>query len=154
ALPNYGVTPRSSLDSAYELRISHWSTKLPKLVVHTDWSYHGRYDHFYGNFTYLGTPQFGFKSTSYGAPLAQFGVLIYLDTYKSAYGKGWKRENSFLTHKNTSIWCYSAFPHAPRPAGKGSKYRFTAIGPGALPDVQVTINGPGGYNATKDAAAN
>ena len=118
----------------------------------------GQWQHLYGSYTYLGKPHFGFKTTSYGAPLDKFGVLIYLDTFNSAYGSGWKRENSFVTHLNTSIWCYSVVPHkigaVSRPAGKGAKYRMTAQSPGALPDVMWTGLSPGAYDATKDQAAN
>jgi hypothetical protein len=153
-LPNYGVKPRTALDGAFELRLSHWKGPLPELEVHDDWSFAGRFDHLYGNYTYLGNPQFGFKSTSYGAPLDKFGVLVYMDTFNSPYGRGWLRENSFLTHLNSGIFCYSVNPHGTRPAGKGSTYRLTAQSPGALPDVSLTLPGPGVYDAKKDATAN
>ena len=153
-LPNYGVRAKSKMEGAYELRLSHFSGPLPLLVAKTDWAFGGKFDHFYGNFTYLGHPQFGFKSTSYGAPLDKFGVLIYLDTYNSAYGAGWHRENSFLTHMNSGIWCYSANPHGSRPPGRGTKYRLTVQSPGVLPDIGMTMSGPGGYDAARDAAAN
>jgi hypothetical protein len=153
-LPNYGVAPKTAIDGAYELRLSHWKGPLPVLEVHTDWSFGGQWDHLYGKYTYLGNPQYGFKSTSYGAPLDKFGVLVYMDTFNSAYGAGWKRENSFLTHLGSGIFCYSVNPHGARPAGKGLNYRLTAQSPGALPDVSAIVPTPGPYDAAKDATAN
>lgn len=154
ALPNYGVPSRAPDLNAWELRLSHWSGPLAVLTVGTDWSFGGQFDHFYGALTLGGKPHFGFKTTSYGAPLDKFGILVYLDTFNSAYGKGWKRENSFVTHNPTGIFCYSMNPHGSRPAGKGTKYRMTAIGPGVTPDVVWQGNSPGPYDAEKDKAAN
>ncbi len=103
------------------------------------------------------TPQFGFRSTSAGEPLDSFGRNIYLDTFDSAYGAGWKRENSFLTHTNTGAFCYGLFEHQngiQRPAGKGTKYRATVEGRGLTPDAMWEELAPGTYNADLDAEAN
>ena len=67
------------------------------LTIDTDWAWH-QWDHLFGTFTYGGQPVFGFRSTPGGEPLDTFGRNIYVDTFNSAYGAGWKRENSFLTH--------------------------------------------------------
>jgi hypothetical protein len=97
---------------------------------------------------------YGFSSTSAGVPLDTFGRNIYVDTFDSAYGKGWKRENSFLTHRSKGSFCYGLFPHGSHPAGNGVKYRATAIGPGVAPDVMWTGDAPGAYDATVDKEAN
>ena len=55
-----------------------------------------------------------------GHPLDAFGRNIFVDTLDSAYGPGWKRENSFLTHKPTGAFCYGFYPRAGRPAGNGT----------------------------------
>ena len=68
-------------------------------------------------------------------PLDSFGRNLYVDTFDSVYGSGWKRENSFLTHTNTGAFCYSVNPHGAHPAGNGTQYRATIIGPGVTPDV-------------------
>ena len=153
-LPNYGEKVRNPDLAATELRLSHWRGELPLLTVKQDWSFGGQWEHFYGSYTYLGKPMFGFKTTSYGAPLDKFGVLIYLDVFNSNYGKGWKRENSFVTHNPTGIWCYSLNPHGSRPAGAGQKYRMTAQSPGALPDVLWQGRTLGKFNPELDAKAN
>ena len=70
-----------------------------------------------------------------GNPLDTFGRNIYVDTFDSAYGTGWKRENSFLTHTSTGAFCYGFNPHGSHPAGKGTQYRATVEGPGVTPDV-------------------
>ena len=147
-LPEYGVTA-NGIRNAVELRLSHWSGELPVLTIRVDWAYR-RYDHLFGTFTYRDAPVFGFRSTASGSPLDSFGRNIYLDTLDSAYGPGWHRENSFLTHRGTGAFCYGLYPHGDRPAGKGARYRATAIGPGATPDVMWEGAAPGPYDAALD----
>ena len=52
-------------------------------------------------FTYQGLPVYGFSHKLSGEPLDDYGRNIYLDTFNSAYGPGWRRENGFLTHNPT-----------------------------------------------------
>ena len=133
ALPNYGL-PASGKSAVWELRLSHWNGELPVLNVKLNWAYR-KFHHIFGSFTYLGKPVHGFKSTSAGVPLDTFGRNLYVDTFDSAYGKGWKRENSFLMHKGTGKFCYGFYRHGSRPEGDGTRYRATIIGPGVLPDI-------------------
>jgi hypothetical protein len=151
-LPDYGVTPTAS-QSVLELRLSHWMGPLPVLSVHTDWAWH-RWDHLYGEVTYLGRPTFGFHSTRGGNPLDSYGRNVYIDTYDSVYGGGWRRENSALTHTGTGVFCYSVDPHGNRPAGTGARYRITVIGPGVTPDLRWEGPAPGRYDARLDREAN
>jgi hypothetical protein len=151
-LPNYGVSP-SPAQAAVELHLSHWSGPLPVLTVKVDWAYR-RFDHLYGSFVYGGTGVYGFHSTSAGVPLDSFGRNVFVDTYDGPYGDGWKRENSFLTHKSKGTFCYGFFPHGSHPPGKGTKYRATIMGPGVTPDVQWEGAAPGPYSASADQAAN
>jgi hypothetical protein len=151
-LPNYGVAPTAA-QAAWELRLSHWTGELPVLSVSTDWAWH-QWDHLFGTFTYDGSPVYGFKATPGGNPLDSFGRNVYVDTYDSAYGSGWKRENSFLTHTGTGAFCYSVNPHGSHPAGKGTKYRATVEGPGVTPDVMWEGLAPGPYDKQADQAAN
>jgi hypothetical protein len=152
-LPNYGLAPTSAIQHAWELHLSHWTGALPALTIKTDWSWH-QWDHLYGTFTYGGTGVFGFRATPGGNPLDTFGRNVYVDTFNSAYGAGWKRENSFLTHINTGAFCYSINPHAGHPAGKGEKYRATVIGPGVTPDAFWQADAPGAYDRAADLLAN
>jgi hypothetical protein len=151
-LPNYGLTPNKT-QSVWELRLSHWTGPLPELKIDLDWAWR-KWDHLYGTYTYRGQPVYGFASTPSGQPLDGFGRNLYVDTLDSAYGKGWKRENSFLTHKGTGVFCYSVNPHAPHPAGMGVKYRATIQGPGVTPDVMWEGVPPGPYDKAVDAEAN
>jgi hypothetical protein len=148
ALPNYGALPGAG-EAVWELRLSHWTGPLPVLAIHLDWAYR-RYDHLFGSLSYLGSPVYGFSSTSEGAPLDRYGRNIYVDTLDSAYGAGWRRENSFLSHKGTGTFCYGFYPHGSSPAGKGVRYRATAIGPGVTPDVTWEGVAPGAYDASLD----
>lgn len=147
-LPNYGLVP-SPKQAVWELRLSHWSGALPQLTVNLNWAYR-KFDHIFGSFTYGGTPVHGFASTSTGNPLDTWGRNLYVDTFNSAYGMGWKRENSFLMHKGTGTFCYGFYPHGSRPAGHGEKYRATIIGPGVTPDVMWQGRPLGTYNQVLD----
>ncbi len=92
----------------------------------------------------------GFASTPKGNPLDTFGRNLYVDTFNSAYGLGWRRENSFLMHKGTGTFCYGFYAHGERPTGNGERYRATIIGPGVTPDVMWTGEPLGGYNQALD----
>ena len=147
-LPNYGLvaTPEQAV---WELRLSHWKGPLPELTVHLNWAYR-QFQHVFGSFTYLGKPVHGFKSTPAGVPLDTFGRNLYLDTFSSAYGQGWKRENSFLMHKNTGKFCYGFYRHGARPEGHGQRYRATIIGPGVIPDISWSAEALGAYDKEFD----
>jgi hypothetical protein len=151
-LPDYGIAPTRA-EAVWELRLSHWTGPLPVLTVNTDWAYR-TWDHLFGSLSYLGKPTFGFSSTAGGNPLDTYGRNVYIDTFDSAYGSGWRRENSALTHRGTGVFCYSFNPHDAHPAGKGSKYRITVIGPGVTPDVMWESDAPGPYDKAADLAAN
>jgi hypothetical protein len=151
-LPNYGLKPTPQ-QAVWELRISHWTGDLPALEVSTNWAYR-RFDHIFGRFSYLGSPVFGYRATPVGVPLDSFGRNLYVDTFNSAYGRGWKRENSFLMHTGSGAFCYGFFRHGKRPAGKGQRYRATIIGPGVTPDIFWESDAPGTYSRELDLAAN
>ncbi|HVM16861.1 MAG TPA: hypothetical protein VM290_04725 [Gaiellaceae bacterium] len=151
-LPNYGLAPTPK-QAVWELRLSHWTGEIAQLEVNLNWAYR-QYDHLFGRFTYRGQPVHGFKSTSTGVPLDTFGRNLYVDTLNSAYGRGWKRENSFLMHQGTGAFCYGFFPHGNRPVGKGERYRATIIGPGVTPDVYWEAPAPGPYSRELDLVAN
>ena len=143
-LPDYGLRP-SAKQAVWELRLSHWTGALPVLTIHLDWAYR-RYDHLFGALAYRGQPVYGFRS----APLDSFARNIYVDTYDSVYGSGWRRENSFLSHRGTGAFCYGFYPHGVHPIGKGTAYRATVIGPGVTPDVMWQSAALGPYDATLD----
>jgi hypothetical protein len=152
-LPDYGLPPNAT-ETQMEVHLSHWTGPLPILAVHADWGYHGRWQHLWGTYTYLGSGIHGYHSTPQGVPLDLFGRNLYLDTYDSIYGPGWRRENSFLTHNPRGSWCYSVNPHGGHPAGVGTHYRLTILGLGVTPDVSVVVTAPAPYNRRTQAAAN
>lgn len=152
-LPNFGVAP-NGLRAQPELRLSHWSGPLPQLVLKSDWSFAGKWQHVYGYLSYHGTAVYGFGSSRFGVPTDSFGRNVYLDTLDSAYGTGWRRENSFLTHNPLGTFCYDLSPHRAGLTGAGTQYRATVIGPGVTPDIATVVNAPGPYDPAKDAVAN
>jgi hypothetical protein len=139
-LPNFDGRPTSRL-GAWELHLSHWNGPLASLEAWTDWVYDGRYHHLFGRLTYAGQPVYGFSATRAGSPRDDYGRNIYVDTFDSRYGKGWRRENAFLAHRPTGVFCYGFYRFTSRGPGNGAKYRLTAVGPGVTPDVSVVVNG-------------
>jgi hypothetical protein len=144
-LPNFDERPHGVFGS-WELHLSHWSGPIASLEAWTDWVYGGRFHHLFGRLTYAGKPVYGFSTTKVGSPLDGYGRNIYVDTFDSRYGKGWRRENAFLAHKPTGVFCYGFYKFSSRGPGNGAKYRLTAIGPGVTPDVSITVAGLDDYN--------
>jgi hypothetical protein len=151
SLPDYGLPPTQG-QRQWELRLSHWRGPLAVLRISVDWSYR-RFDHLYGSLTYRARPVYGFRATPAGSPLDAYGRNVFVDTFDSEYGGGWRRENSFLVHKPHGVFCYGFYPHAGRPPGAGTRYRATVIGPGVTPDVTWEGPAPGPYDADRDRAA-
>lgn len=142
------VRPRAAPTSAvWELHLSHWTGATAELTVKLDWV-ERRYDNLYGKLTYRGQPVHGFRSTDRGNPLDSYGRNIYLDTFNSSYGTGWRRENGFLAHKPTGGFCYGLR------RGGGQAYRAAVVGPGVTPDVFWESTAPGPFNLTRELAAN
>ena len=147
ALPDLGFMPWLASQRVWELHLSHWSGPLAKLEVFQDWTYAGRFRRVFGRVTYRGRPVYGFKADRYGAPQDRFSRLVYVDTFNSAFGRGWRRDNSFLLHTGKGIFCHGfyaidpsrGYPGYPRtglrPPGHGDRYRITVNGPGVTPDV-------------------
>ena len=151
-LPNFGVRATAA-QAVWELRLSHWAGELPQLEVKMNWAYR-KYEHMFGRFTYRSEPVYGFRSTPAGVPLDTYGRNLYVDTYNSAYGRGWKRENSFLTHRGTGAFCYGFYAHGSHPVGSGERYRATIIGPGVTPDIYWEGTSPGTYDRALDLLLN
>jgi hypothetical protein len=154
-LPNLGYVPWLQSQRAWELRVSHWRGPTAQIEVWLDWVYSRRYHHLFGRLTYLGKPVHGFNSSPTGNPLDRYGRNLYLDTYNSAYGLGWRRENGFLAQKPTGTFCYGFFERKPYPGypdrgllvrGNGERYRLIVQGPGVTPDVMWQGNGLHDYD--------
>jgi hypothetical protein len=143
-LPLLGFDPWLPSQRAVELHVSHWSGPLAELNVHVHRTYGGRFVGLFGRATYGGEPIHGFGATAAGVPRDRFGRNVYIDTFDSAYGPGWRRETGILVHTPTGTFCHSFVPQRPpggypsqglRPPAPGSRYRVTMVGPGVTPDV-------------------
>jgi hypothetical protein len=132
---NLGLPPFKPGHGAYELRLSHWSGDVALIEAWVDWSYGGRWHHIFGRLTYRGHPVHGYTATYEGDPTDTYGRVINLDTFNSAYGPGWRRENAFLARRPDGTFCYGFVPHGRRPAANGKRYRLATSGPGVTPDV-------------------
>jgi hypothetical protein len=145
SLPLLGFDAWKPSQTQYELHVSHWTGELPKLEVYTHWTYGGEWQGLFGRLTYLGNPVHGFGSTGDGNPRDRYGRNVYIDTFNSAYGAGWRRESGILAHKPSGTFCHSFVPQKPFPgypsqtmrrAAPGERYRITVMGPGVTPVVQ------------------
>jgi hypothetical protein len=160
-LPNVGYIPWTHEQKVWELHISHWTGETAQLSVYTDWVYGGKFHEVFGRATYNGKPIYGFSTTHSGKPLDTYGRLVFLDTFASAYGPGWRRENSFVVHKPSGMFCYGFYPYSTygsyphqrsqQLTGNGEKYRLTLSGPGVTPDVTTFVKGLPAYDATNPA---
>jgi hypothetical protein len=145
-LPHRGFAAWLPRQTQWELHVSHWTGPLADLEVHTDWAFNGQAHDLFGRMTYGGYPVYGFGIGKDGAPNDRYGRSLYIDTFDSAYGSGWKRETSISFRKGSGAFCYSfwpttdntlpGYPNNLRPAGNGKRYRITVEGPGVTPDVQ------------------
>ena len=145
-LPHRGYAPWLPRQTEWELHVSHWTGPLAQLDAYADWAFNGQAHDLFGRLTYLGNPVYGFGTGKDGAPNDRYGRSLYIDTFDSAYGPGWKRETSISFRRESGAFCYSfwpthdrtlpGYPNDPRPAGNGRRYRITVEGPGVTPDVQ------------------
>lgn len=163
-VPLLGIDPWLPQHTAWEVHLSHWKGPLAELEFSTNWTYGGTSVGVFGRLTYLGAPVYGFRSTATGNPLGRFERNIYIDTFNSVYGPGYKRESGILTHKTTGTFCHSfvpqkIFPGYPnaggtRPAAPGTRYRATVMGPGVTPVIQVEVPGLGRFDRAEDEQYN
>jgi len=157
-LPNLGVSPWLARQRNLEIHLSHWKGPVANLEVYANWVMSMRWHELFGRLTYKGVGVHGFRTLGNGVPGDAYGRLIYLDTYNSALGRGWKRENSFLARRKATPghFCYHFvprdrypwYPPGPRrPAAHGEKYRLTGGGPGVTPFVMTRVQGLEDFDA-------
>ena len=161
-LPMRGVDPWTARQSAFELHVSHWTGPLPQLEVSPNWTYGGQWQGLFGRLTYLGRPVHGFRtpSSSRRDPYARF---VYIDTFNSAYGPGWRHDAGKVLHLRNGAFCYSFVPQ-PTPAGypvqglrgpgNGERHRVVVMGPGVTPVVAWEGAGLGRYDGSLDEGYN
>lgn len=160
--PMRGFDPFLPRQAAAELHVSHWSGPLPALEVSPNWTYGGSLQGLFGRLTYRGEPVYGFRtpSATRNDPYARF---VYLDTFNSVYGPGWKRDTGIVTHLRNGAFCYSFVAQAPPPGypsreprgpGNGERHRVTVMGPGVTPVVQWEGEGLRRYDVAADQVFN
>jgi hypothetical protein len=158
-LPMRGFDPWTDAQKAFELHLSHWSGDLPVLEIYQHWTYGGSLQGFFGRLMYQGQPVYGTRSPS--AKVADpWARNIYIDSYNSDYGPGWRHDTAINTHPPSGGFCYS-FVHQAPPAGYpstkpngnglGERYRISVMGPGVTPIVQWEGARLGSYDHAKKA---
>ncbi|HEX4677581.1 MAG TPA: hypothetical protein VH210_00040 [Gaiellaceae bacterium] len=153
-LPHRGWDTWTSGQRQWELRLSHWNGEMAHLELYADWAFHGDAHDIFGRMTYGGVPVHGFHTTLNGEPTDAYGRSLYIDTFDSAYGAGWKRETSIVFRKPSGAFCYSFWPthdvslpgKPARPDGHGTTYRISVVGPGVTPDVSAETLDLGTYD--------
>jgi hypothetical protein len=160
--PLRGVAPFLPGQMAWELHLSHWSKPLAELQVSRNWTYDGTLQGLFGRLLYEGKPVYGFKTPTRSRS-DRNARYVYIDTFNSAYGPGWKRDGAKVTHTGNGGFCYSfaplvrpppGYPSVPTVSGKGERHRVTAMGPGVTPDVQWEGVALGPYDPEADRAFN
>jgi hypothetical protein len=155
-LPLLGFEPWTAAQSGWELHVSHWSGPLAQLDVSTNWTYDREWEGLFGRLSYDGKPVHGKGSTREGNPTDRYGRNVYIDTYDSSYGPGWKRESGILVHRPTGTFCHSFVPQRPfagypnrqtRAPAPGKVYRVTVMGPGVTPVISWEDKGLGNFKA-------
>jgi hypothetical protein len=161
-LPMRGFEPWTSRQAAYELHVSHWSGPLPELEVSPNWTYGESWQGLFGRLTYRGTPVHGFRTPS-DRRRDGHARFVYIDTFNSMYGPGWRHDAGKVLHLRNGAFCFSFVPQVPPPGypsrtprgpGNGERHRVTVMGPGVTPIVQWEGAGLGRYDADRDAAFN
>jgi hypothetical protein len=160
-LPHRGYPAWDAKQTVWELHVSHWSGPLAQLEAYPDWAFGGQAHGLFGRLMYLGNPVYGFGSGRNGAPSDKYGRHLYIDTFDSAYGPGWKRETSTAFRTGSGAFCYSfwpthdhtlpGYPNNPRPPGKGKRYRITVVGPGVTPLIRWEAAGLHDFNPNNSA---
>jgi hypothetical protein len=162
-LPMRGFAPWKPSQSDFDFDLSHWSGPIAELDVSQNWTYGGAWTGLFGRLTYDGSPVFGYTTASPTKRGDGYGRYVYIDTFNSVYGPGWKHDTAITLHVGDGAFCYSFVPQAPPPGypdttprapGNGQLERVTVIGPGVTPDVQWVGPGLGAYDPAQDAVYN
>jgi hypothetical protein len=160
--PMRGFDPFLPEQEALELHVSHWSGPLPVLEVSPNWTYGASLQGLFGRLTYRDQAVYGFRTPSATRrdPYARF---VYIDTFNSVYGPGWKRDTAIVTHQRNGAFCYSFVAQVPPPGypsreprgpGNGERHRVTVMGPGVTPIVQWEGEGLRRYDRAADQVFN
>ena len=161
-LPLRGIAPFRPGQGDWELHLSHWSKPLAVLEVSPNWTYGGTFQGLFGRLLYDGKPVHGFKTPNRHQSDTN-ARYVYIDTFNSAYGPGWKRDGAKVTHVGNGGFCYSfapllrsppGYPPVPTVSGVGERHRVTVMGPGVTPDIQWEGAALGAYDAEADRTFN
>jgi hypothetical protein len=145
-----------------ELHLSHWTGPLAELDVSPNWTYGGAFQGLFGRLRYRDVPVHGFRTPSPTRSDA-YARFVYIDTYNSVYGQGWKRDGAIVTHIPGGGFCFSFVPQKAPPGypsdglrgpGVGERHRVTVMGPGVTPVVQWEGRALGRFDPGRDAEFN
>jgi hypothetical protein len=154
-LPMRGFTPWTAAQQAVSFDVSHWTGPPADLEVTQNWTYGGAWQGLAGRLSYDGVPVFGYRTASATRRGDGYARNVYIDTFNSVYGTGWRHDTAITLHVGDGAFCYTFVPQkppagypdqAPRGPGNGQLERVTVLGPGVTPDVQWTGAGLGPYD--------
>lgn len=136
------ASPLTTLDAALLQAYPRWSkfysgTRARSATKH--------FPILFGSLTFAGVGVYG-PGDSFGSPTNEFGRNVYIDTFDSDYGRGWRRVMGVLTQRKNGTFCYE---FSKKGGSKGKTgvsrenlYRMTVIGPSLTPVLSQKIEGP------------
>jgi hypothetical protein len=136
------ASPLTTLDAALLQAYPRWSkfysgTRARSATKH--------FPILFGSLTFAGVGVYG-PGNSFGSPTNEFGRNVYIDTFDSDYGRGWRRVMGVLTQRKNGTFCYE---FSKKGGSKGKTgvsrenlYRMTVIGPSLTPVLSQKIKGP------------
>ena len=146
----------------YELHLSHWTGPLAELEISPNWTYGGMWQGLFGRLSYRGVPVHGYRTPS-DRRADLHARYVYIDTFNSVWGPGWKRAGAKVTHNPSGGFCFSFVPDRPPPGypsravrapGNGERHRVTVMGPGVTPVIQWEGRALDSYDPARDATYN
>ena len=99
----------------------------------------------FGSLTFTGIGVYG-PGNRYGSPTNSYGRNVYIDTFDSDYGPGWRRVMGILTQPTNGTFCYEfakkGGSNGKNGISKKNTYRLTVIGPSLTPVITMKFQGP------------
>ena len=95
-----------------ELHVSHWSGELPEFQLFRHWTYGAAHQGIFGRLLYRGAPVFGTRTPS-ASVRDEWSRNVYIDTFNSDFGPGWRHDMAIATHVCNGGFCDPFVPQRP-----------------------------------------
>ena len=126
--PTSGSRPTAT-QSAWELRLSHWTGALPVLSTSRSTGPTSASTTSSARSPTPAQSVYGFRSTSSGAPARQLRPEHLPRHVRLGLRHGLEAREQLPDAQASGAFCYGFYPHGRHPAGNGASYRATVEGP-------------------------